>query len=140
MKSVLDTNVLVSALISPDGTPAKIMRHTGRFRLCTSPEILDELARVLQYPRIKARYKVDDATILAYIERLFAAGLIVNTRIQVAAVKDDPDDDKFLACAVACQADYIVSGDPHLLDLTSFQTIPIVTPRQFLEILEPSAE
>lgn len=139
MRVVIDTNVLVSALIAPSGTPAHVMQYVERFQLFTSQEILQELTRVVQYPRVRTRYKLDDATIADYLERLYAASTIVTVNAPVDAIRDDPDDNKFLACAVACQADYLVSGDPHLLHVGSYQSTAIITPRQFLQMLESSS-
>ena len=135
MKVVIDTNVLVSALIAPSGTPARVMQQVERMQLITSHEILQELARVLQYPRIRRRYNLDDATIVDFLERLYAASAIVTVNLQVDVIRDDPDDNKFLACAAVGQADYLVTGDPHLLDLGAFHATVILTPRQFLQIL-----
>jgi uncharacterized protein len=139
MRVVIDTNVLVSALIAPSGIPARVVQYVERFQLYTSQEILQELARVVQYGRIRKRYKLDDATIAGYLEHLYAASTIVTVNIQVDAIQDDPDDNKFLACAVACQAGYLLSGDPHLLRVGGYQSTAILTPRQFLQILESSS-
>jgi len=56
----------------------------------------------------------------------------------LAIIKDDPDDDRVLECAVAGHADYIVSGDRHLLKLGSYDSIPILTVRQFLDTIQPT--
>jgi len=59
---------------------------------------------------------------------------IVSPRFSLSVVQDDPDDDKFLECAIEFQAEYIVSGDKHLLSLGSYQGILIVNPRRFIEV------
>jgi hypothetical protein len=140
MKVVLDTNVLVSALIVPAGKPARILRRLDTLELLTTDRILVEVSRVLRYPRIQKRYKLAEAIITTYLERLHEVSTIVETRTQISGVSKDPDDDKFLECAVDGNARYIVSGDPHLLDLGSYGGISIVTPSAFLSILEEQRE
>jgi len=135
MKVVLDTNILVSALIKPGGVPAQILAHESPFDLVTTEEILAELARVLHYKRIQERYHLSDATINAYINHVRDASEVIWVESNVKAVQKDADDDKFLACAKAAQVDCIVSGDPHLTNLKHYHGIPILSPRQFLEIM-----
>lgn len=136
MKIVVDTNVWVSALINPNGTPAKIVNHPIPFDLLTSAAILAELERVLHYDRIKKRYQLTDAAITDYLLTVRLDSEVIDVTQQVNAVERDPDDNKVLACAMQANADYIVSGDPHLVDLESYQGIPIITPRAFLAELE----
>ena len=136
MKIVVDTNVWVSALINPNGTPARIINHPVAFDLLTSAAILVELERVLHYDRIKKRYQLTDAAISAYLLTVRLDSEIVDVTQQVNAVERDPDDNKVLACAVQAEADYVVSGDPHLVDLAVYQGIPILTPSAFLAELE----
>jgi uncharacterized protein len=140
IKAVVDTNVLVSALIKPSGIPAQFLTHTTPFILVTSEEILTELERVLHYSRIRQRYTLTEQLINNYITTLRAASEVVQITHQVQGVSPDPDDDKFLACAVSGQANYLVSGDPHLTGLHRYQTTTILTPRQFLAILQACKE
>lgn len=132
MRVVIDTNVWVSALINPNGTPAKIIQHPTVFDLLTSLAILAELARVLHYDRIKKRYQLDDAVIDDYLRAVRLDSLMIDVTQQVSAVERDPDDNMVLACAVQGQADYVVSGDPHLVDMANYEGIPILTPSAFL--------
>jgi uncharacterized protein len=136
MKIVPDTNVLVSALIRPRGIPAQILTHRADFDLLTSREILAELERVLHYDRIQKKYELSEETITEYVVSIWDDSTIVEVTKPVTNVSPDPDDDKFLACAEAAGADYVVSGDPHLIDLRSYREIPILTPRQFLTKLQ----
>jgi hypothetical protein len=136
MRIVVDTNVWVSALISPNGTPARIINHPAAFDLLTSAAILAELERVLHNDRIKRRYELTDEGIGAYLVTVRLDSEMVDVTQQVSAVERDPDDNKVLACAVQGQADFVVSGDPHLVDLEIYQGIPILTPAAFLAELE----
>lgn len=136
MKVVVDTNVLVSALIKPNGLPAQLLTHTTPFTLVTSEEILAELQRVLHYPRMRHRYSLSEELISAYLATLRAESEVIEITHNATGTSQDPSDDKFLACAASSQGDYLVSGDPHLTKLKSYQGIPILTPRQFFVILE----
>jgi putative PIN family toxin of toxin-antitoxin system len=136
MRVVLDTNVLVSALIVKVGKSAQIIGHIGVYNLVTSEEILAEASETLHRPHIQKRYPVSPKEIKRYIERLQAISTVVKPSTKVTVIKDDPDDDKFLALAKEAGADYLVSGDPHLTDLGEYEGIPILTPAQFLEVLK----
>ena len=136
MKVVLDTNVFVSALIVKVGKPAQILRLIGTYELLTTEEILAELKRVLGYNRIRKRYRISDSDSTAYIQRLREVSTILQLKTKVETIRVDPDDNKFLALAKEAEVDYIVSGDPHLKDLSEFEGIPILAPAQFLELLE----
>ena len=136
MRVVLDTNVLVSALIVKAGKPAQILGRIAQFELLTTEESLAEVERVLGYPRIEKRYGVSDEDITTYLERLRKVSKMLSVKNQVSAIKDDPDDDKFLALAKEGRVDYIVSGDLHITDLGEYEGILILTPAQFLEVLK----
>lgn len=138
MRVVVDTNVFVSALISPSGTPAQLLTHEFPFVLVTSEEILAELNRVLHYDRILKRYKLNEEIISGYLSTIREDSQVVEVTGQVTVIEKDPSDNKFLACAVEAKADYIVSGDPHLTELETFEGIPIIIPRAFFELLERS--
>jgi predicted nucleic acid-binding protein len=70
--------------------------------------------------------------------RLETISELVSTIATLAVIKADPDDDRVLECAIAGRADHIVSGDRHLLKLGSYKNIPIVTVRQFMDLLKPT--
>ncbi len=135
MRIVADTNVLVSAFIQPKGIPAQIMAHQAAFALVATDEMLSELQRVLHYPRIQKKYHLSNPRIAEYVESLRHDCILIEITTPVTGVSEDPDDDKFLACAEEAGADCIVSGDPHLVSLGSYRGIPILTPRQFLDTL-----
>ena len=99
--------------------------------LFSSPALLSEFARVLSYERI--RPFVGDPRVL--IEKLESIAIFVKPKEGVTVVKEDPQDDKVLECALAADADFIISGDKHLLKLRKFRGILIITTPQALEKL-----
>jgi putative PIN family toxin of toxin-antitoxin system len=137
MVIVLDTNVIVSALLSAHGYPAEILLRweAGEFDLVTSQSLLTELRRVLAYDRVKAHLQLSQAEIEAVLQgyRLFA--LFVEPQISLDVLQDDPDDNHVLECALAGNAAYIVSGDEHLLALGAYQGIVILSPASFITML-----
>jgi uncharacterized protein len=122
-----DTNVIVSGL-GWGGAPAAILDAVGddRLVLVTSAPLLAELRRVLEYPRLA---KVIQGG--AQLADLVAASGVVVAPSRVLTVVGDDDDNRVLEAAIEGAADYIVSGDSDLLDLGSFQGIPIITPGEF---------
>ena len=135
MKVIADTNVLVSARIVPVGTSAAIFRQIALFEHVTSPEILAETEQVLHRKHIRQRYHLGAEDITQYIALLRDVSTVIEPTEHVTVVHADPDDDKVLSLAKEVQADYIVSGDPHLTDLGEWAGIAIVTPAQFVVIL-----
>ncbi|HEV7175475.1 MAG TPA: putative toxin-antitoxin system toxin component, PIN family [Solirubrobacteraceae bacterium] len=135
MRAVLDPNVLVSAAISPTGQPRQILTAwiEQRFELIASPALLDELADVLARPKFRRYITVAVAT--EFIDGLATDATIVADPPELPGVSPDPDDDYLVALARAAGADYLVSGDRHLLDLTD-PNPPVLTPRQFLDLLD----
>jgi putative PIN family toxin of toxin-antitoxin system len=136
LKGVPDTNILVSALINPDGNSAKIGARVSEFVSCTSEAILKEVVRVLHYDRIYEKYDLTEALISQYIQKLRKSQLVVAGAYEIHGVVPDPDDEMIIACALEAGADYIISGDPHLLNLKHYRNIQIVTPKAFREILD----
>lgn len=131
---VLDTNVYVSGTILARGTPFEVLeawRQQG-YILVTSEAILAEIERVLRYPRIRDRYHISEADIAGLLASLHADALVMSGTQSIPPICSDPDDDKFLACAVEAQADCIVSGDPDLLILGSYEGVAILKPHEFL--------
>ncbi len=140
MKIVLDTNVLISARIGRNGNPARVLKHILEHgpdvELLTSTDLLSEVRRVFHYPRIMRKYRLNEDEIVLYLQLIEAASTLVKVQSVPAVVKEDPDDDRVLACAIEGEADYIVTGDPHLLTLEEYEGIKIVSPRDFLAVLE----
>jgi uncharacterized protein len=142
-RAVLDSSVLVSALITPHGTPGAVLAAAkrGAFTLCLSPAILSEVLDVLtRNPKLQERYGYDDAAAARYCAGLRAMAQVENDLPAVAgAVPLDPKDDVIIATAIAARADYLVTGDRrHLLTLGEYDGIRIVPPRVFLDELPPS--
>lgn len=136
MRAVLDTNVLISATLIRAGNEDRVLRawQRGEFEVVVSPQILQEMARVLFYekPR-KARWMSEPE--VASLLRLFAQEAFLVPGKVTATASPDPDDNKFLAAAVEAEAQYVVSGDRDLLDLKTYRGIQVVTPAAFLRIL-----
>jgi len=140
IRAVFDTNVFISALFNPKKPSAQLLALVlqGKIKLIISPQIIGEIERVLTYPRVKKLLKKRKTTageIEEGIVKALKLGVLTPGDLTVAAVPDDPADDMFLACALEGQADFIVSGDHHLLDLSIYQGIQILSPTEFLKTI-----
>lgn len=140
IRAVLDTNVWVSAILSPGHPPAKILELalTGNLRLIISAGIIREIGRVLQYPKVKKaleRRRITSQEVDDVILKLLKAAIIAPGEILAEGVSDDPADDMIIACALEGRADFIISGDHHLIDLKNYQGIKIVDPSTFLALI-----
>ena len=139
LKVVLDTNVFVSSLLVHAGQPAQVLDawRSRRYLLITCPSIVAEIRATVAYPRIRKKYAIADEDLEQLVHLLEQDALLVPGQATVAGtVPPDPADGCVLACAIEAQADLIVSGDHHLLNLEACQGIPIVTVRQFWQRLE----
>jgi putative PIN family toxin of toxin-antitoxin system len=138
LRAVVDTNVLVSRFLSESGPPARLFDLLGqeRFTLILSQEIKDQYAEVLLRPYLMQLHGWESERIKRAINKLFRAANEIVPTARLPGVIADPKDDKFIECAVAGEADLIVSGDRHLLELGSFEGIRIVTPAVFVSFLE----
>ena len=128
-KVVFDTNILISGYLwkgSPRRAIDKIRR--GEWIHLVSEETIEELIRVLAY----AKFGLKPEEIEPIIRDLMAISEYVEVRSKIDLVKADPTDNIFLNLAIDGQADVIVSGDHHLLDLKEFNDIPITSVRKFL--------
>ncbi len=130
---VADTNIFISALMF-GGVPGSFLdlAFQSTFLLVTSLALLDELDEKL---RTKFELSPGDADLIR--NRLESISDIVSAAMTLSVVKEDPDDDRVIECAVAGGADYIVSGDRHLLKLGSYENIPIITVRRFMDTIQP---
>jgi putative PIN family toxin of toxin-antitoxin system len=129
---VLDTNVLVSALLF-GGPPREIldMIIAGAVTCSLSLPILDELKDVLQRPK----FGFSSQQALAVVEELSALGAIVDPAGSISVIRADPNDDRILECALEARADVIVSGDAHLLELGRHEAIRVLSPSEFLGMM-----
>lgn len=137
LRVVLDTNVYVSAAILSRGLPFEILEAWRRreFVLVTSEPIIEEIERVLHYPRIRDRYAVSQEDVARLIASLWSDALVVPGAVELRGVSRDSTDDKFLACAMEALADCVVTGDPDLLVLKRYRGVDILSPREFLQRL-----
>jgi putative PIN family toxin of toxin-antitoxin system len=131
-KVVIDTNVFVSGIFF-SGPPYRILNawQDGRIKIAVTEEIIEEYRRVIETLSVKFEHR-DIGYILELL--LIEADLVPSYSFK-NAVCEDPDDDKFLACAIAAKSKYIISGDKHLLKIGQFFNTTIVTPRYFLDNL-----
>ncbi len=138
MRVLADANVLISANITPTGVPGQLFDRwrMGQISLLISEPILAEYRRALGYSHIRRLHGLSDEGIGDLINRFRWFGVLIETSHHLSVVAADPSDDKYLECAVAGEADYIVSGDAHLLALRQYAGIPILSPRTFLAVLD----
>jgi len=130
LKVVMDTNVFVSGVFF-SGPPYQILRawQLGEFELVVSQEILDEYRRVGEI-LAEERPKVDLNPILTFV--IEHAKVYKSIKLK-EPVCEDPDDDKFFACALASGSKVIISGDKHLLKVSGYEGIEVLKPREFVD-------
>ena len=137
MKIVVDANIFASGIIKPNSNPGKILFliEQNEVELVISPSIITEIKRILLYPKLRKYHGRSPQELDSYFEDLLMFASVTEGERAVNVVKDDPTDNKYLSCAFEGSADYIISGDHHLLDLETFQGITITTAKGFLQIL-----
>jgi len=130
IRVVIDTNIFVSSFFG--GNPKKIIDlwKNEEIALCLSKDILDEYIDVLQRVGLKDENEIEE--LLSFFAKGFNILFTTNTP-KIKAVKDDPDDDKFIECAVALKADVIITGDKALKTIGKYMGIKILTPQEFLK-------
>ena len=133
MLVVLDTNVWISGVLW-NGPPHEIisLAERGEFAIASSINIIEELWGVLSRQKFEKHLATAGVDIITIEERVLALAKLYIVRQTVTVITADPPDNAVLACALASNAEMIVSGDDHLLALKQFLDIPILTPRQFL--------
>lgn len=134
MKVVLDTNVIISGLLVFDGPPGKIIDLwiENRISVVLSRSLIEEYLEVISRPKFKhigTPFERQDI-VINLLE--LSSTVFVNPKELLTVIRDDPDDNRVLECAVEGMARYIVSGDEHLLMLKEYRGIKIVTPAEFL--------
>lgn len=135
-KVVFDANIYVSALLKPKGLQAGLLLRglAGEFQIVISESIFREICRVVLYPKIADRLPISHGDLKRFLERIIDVAMFTLDEVKVA-VCEDPKDDIYLACVKESQADFLVSGDAHLLKIKHFETAKILTSRAFLEEL-----
>ncbi|MDO9530199.1 MAG: putative toxin-antitoxin system toxin component, PIN family [Syntrophales bacterium] len=130
MRIVLDTNVFISGIFF-SGPPSQILKawEKGSFKILLSQDILDEYHRVAH----ELSSKFSSIDILPIIEMVTVHGQFVDTKDLDIVICEDPDDDKFIECAIAGKCRIIISGDKHLSKLSGYQDINVLNPRNFVE-------
>ena len=137
MRIVVDTNIWISGLLW-QGKPWQLLKlaENGEVQLCIAYAMLLELEEVLTYDRLQPRLQILRQT----PSQLVTYALSLSTVFDVSCigppiVTADPDDDIFVLCALSAGANYLVTGDRHLLELGSYQTVEVVTVTEFLELM-----
>jgi len=128
---VLDTNIYISAVLF-GGRPDQLLSlaRSDLIEVIVSPPILDEVARVLSRKFEFSRRHVSEV-----IREILSLAEVVAPTQRVTLIQEDDDDNRFLECAECGKADFIVSGDRHLIAIGSFGNIPILAPVHFLNIV-----
>ena len=130
---ILDTNVWISSIIK-GGKAGKVLDYleTHNCQIFISPDILSEIDRVLDYPRIKKILLKSGKSKIEVLKRILDMCLLIRPQLKLQVIQDDPDDNVFLECAQEISANYIISGDTHLLKLGNFKNTRILSPSSFL--------
>ena len=134
MRVVADTNTVISGLLW-HGAPRKVLdlARTGQITLYTSPALLAELRDVLGREKFAKRLQAAGMSVRYLSLRYASLAHVVRPKPIRPVILNDPDDDIVLACALAANAEVIVSGDSHLLNLKNHQDIAIITANDLLE-------
>jgi putative PIN family toxin of toxin-antitoxin system len=130
VKIILDTNVFISGIFFT-GPPHKILQawHDRRVQIILSPEILKEYSRVAE----SLHRKFSEIDLNAILELIVVEAEMNEVQALEEAVCADPDDDKFIACALSSGAKLIVSGDKHLLDVDGYRGLEVLKPKAFVD-------
>lgn len=130
LKVVIDTNIYISAIFW-NGKPREVidLGRDGKIIIFTSVDIENEIAR-----KLKTKFKLAEEDVNQILLDFSAFTLPVKINKQLIVVQDDPDDNKFIECALECKADYIVSGDRHLLNLKEYEGMKIINASEFLKV------
>lgn len=136
MKITVDTNILISATFWL-GNPYKIIKKVEEraLDLVLSTDILREFEEIMRLDKFQLKLKNANITINEVVGKYMEISELADISGRVKAVKSDPDDDKVLECAVNGKADFVVSGDRHLLELRAYRGIRIITAKEMLKII-----
>ena len=136
LESVIDTNVMISGMLWR-GIPFRLLRwvEEGNLTIYSSLDIMTEVYRVLNYPKFQKyidKRHTSPEELFAKIESLCT---IIHVGNVLKGACPDADDDKFLSCALTSDVEFLVSGDKHPLDLKQYQSVRILTAREFYQEL-----
>ncbi len=120
------------------GSPAKIIKaaEAKKISILISEEILGEINQTLVYPRLKQIYEEAGVNRVELMEIVMRKGKLIEVLTKVDCAPEDPSDNKFIECASAGEADYVVSGDKHLLKIGNYKKIKILPVNEFLKTLK----
>jgi putative PIN family toxin of toxin-antitoxin system len=137
MRVVIDTNVFISSVISTKGAPAQLFKKwlDGAFEIIVSDAIMIEYQTALRYEHVRKRHGLTSPQMEKLLDDFLGGVTLVTPTEAVHSVTNDPDDNKFLECAQAGGAEFIISGDKHLLNLKEYEDIQILSPSAFLLLL-----
>lgn len=137
MKITVDTNVLISSTFWY-GPSFKIIEkvENKEIELILSVEIIEEFMDVLNYEEIQQKIKNKNLEMKRTVEKVVSISTIIESEQKFNIIKDDAEDNKIIECAVGGNVDYIISQDNHLLNLKEYEGIKIISPEDFLKILE----
>jgi len=128
---VVDTNVFVSALISNGKSRKLVLKLLEEHTVILSSQMLAELADVIS----RDKFSVTNSQIDRFISILVKKATIVSMHSIPKVILEDPDDDAVLSTALSGKADYIVSGDKHLLKIACYEKLQVVSVNQFVQIM-----
>jgi uncharacterized protein len=129
---VLDTNIFVSMALGGQVGKINDEWRAGKFILVVSEDIVSEYLEVLQRPKLHLK----SHTIATIVNRVYRKAEFVAPEEKILVVLADTSDNKFIEAAITGKTEYIVSGDKHLLEIKEYESIPIITAREFIDILE----
>lgn len=137
IRVVLDTNVFISGMFWGEGKPHEILRkcYKREINLFISRDIIEEVEGILTREK---KFELTQDEIIEHLKLIMANSILVKPRQKIEVVREDPADNRVLECAVEAEADYIVSGDKHLLKLKRYKNLKIVNASEFLEALNKS--
>ena len=132
LKAVFDTNVLISGILWK-GIPFQLLTwaEASQLQIYTSFEILEEVYRVLHYPKFQGYIDNQQAALRTLFAKISSLCTMIEVDRIVKGICSDADDEKFLSCALTANVNVLVSGDKHLLDLKNYRSIRILTAREF---------
>lgn len=133
-KVVFDTNTLISGLLW-DGNEARVIEkaENKEIRLFISPEMIEELEKVLKREKFCKKLEGKEYTVDKAVSKIALIATLIKPTRKINVIKEDPEDNRVLECAVSAKVDVIVSGDSHLLDLKDYSGIDIITASEFIK-------